>query len=395
MSSGKPIVERRAPRLAALFVNYNTGEYARRAVTSLWAQRVYGHPLETEVVVVDNCSPLRERDRPFLEWLRDEHGVKVIWNDRNAGYSAGMNLALAHTSASHVLVVNPDVFFQEGCVEAMLDVLHSSDDVGCVGPFDFLDEALDLHLPIHPLPTLEDEVAKYRGRFRRSASLTYSISRAKEAHRVHHSTAPVEVGMISGACMLFRRSTIEQIGFFDERYPLYYEDSDLCRRVWAAGLRVVQVPSARMTHFVSRAVSTATSQDSPMKRWYTARLRYFRKWYGPLGEELVRRIEEEIPKRWRFAGKPATPCEDLGTLIDAPTIHFSREVPLALVEVALDSGFYLTATTYARGSSWTFPPAAWRIFFTGVKVFVRILDVRDFSVVGTWMFATRPDGGGA
>ncbi len=377
------------PRVAALFVNYNTGEYMFRAACSLWAQRIDGAPLDVELVVVDNDSPLRASDRPWLERLRDEHGATIVWSDRNDGYSGGMNRALALTTAPIVLVSNPDLLYTEGCIEEMLHVLLADPRAGTVGPRGYLDEERQIFLPINPLPTLEDEVAKFRGRFSQKRSLDYSIQRARETHRMNGSVEPSDVGMLSGASMLFRRSDVEALGLFDERFPLYYEDSDLCRRYTTAGRRVLYVPGASVTHYVSRSVSTAPKHDSPMDRWRVGHYRYFRKWYGPLGESLVRRIETEIPRHGRRAGRPATPCEDLGTIDSAPTLRFARSVPEAMVEIALDSGFYLSATAYASGDRWTFPPQAWRVFFSGVTVFVRALDTEDFSVLGTWSFATR------
>src|SRR6185436_7082280 len=86
-----------APRIAALVVNYNSGEYLPRALHSLWAQRIGGKPAELEVVVVDNASPDREKERPVLEKLREEKGIRLIWNDKNSGYAGGMNLAFRHS----------------------------------------------------------------------------------------------------------------------------------------------------------------------------------------------------------------------------------------------------------------------------------------------------------
>ncbi|HKE01576.1 MAG TPA: glycosyltransferase family 2 protein, partial [Planctomycetota bacterium] len=299
------------PRVAALFVNYNSGEYVANAVSSLLAQRVGGKPADVELVVVDNASPERESDRPHLEKVRREHGATLLWSDRNEGYSGGMARALAASRAPIVAAINPDVLFAESALERLLECLLSSPQVGMVGPCGYLDRDRLVYLPINALPTLDDEIARFRGRFSAEASLAYSIPRARETHRVNRAREPIDVGMLSGACMLLRRETVDRIGFFDPIYPLFYEDGDLCRRVHGAGLRVVHVPGAPITHFVSRSVVTAPKSDDPMKRWATARRRYFRRWYGPLGEAFVDRLDREMPKRHRFSGKPATPCVDL------------------------------------------------------------------------------------
>lgn len=377
-------------RVAALFVNYNSGRYLSRAVSSLWAQTVDGAPAQAEVVVVDNASPKLDADRPTLERLRDDHGVTVVWNGENVGYGRGMNLALERTSARYVAAINPDVVFAPGALQALLDALDDP-RAGAVGPRGYLDDDRQVFLPINQLPTLDDEMARFRGRFSARASLRHSLALARESHRVNRAEEPVEVGMLSGACVLMRRDTVERVGFFDPRFPLFYEDSDLCRRVRAAGLRNVYVPRAEMTHFVSRSVVSAPKSDDPMKRWARARALYFRKWYGPLGESLIATLDREAARHSRFSGKTATPCTSLGVIDVAPTFRFPRAVPEALLEIALDSGFFLAASAYGSGASWTFPPRAWDTFFSGADVFVRAIDVRDFSVLGTWTFTTRPE----
>lgn len=375
-----------APRIAALFVSYNSGEYLRRALHSLWAQRIGGAPARFEVVVVDNASPRREQDRPILEQLHRDHGVKVVWNDVNSGYSGGMNLALAHTAAPLVLASNPDLVFEEGCIENLIAALEGDPRAGIVGPRGFLDEGKHLTLPVNQLPTLDDETERFRGRFRARAALGYSLRCAREAWDLAAAAAPVEIPMLSGACLLTRRDFLDRHGFFDGRFPLFYEDGDLCRRFSSLGLRNLYVPRASVVHFVSRSVATAPAVDDPMRRWATARERYFRKWYGAAGWDHVRRLDVALRRFGRLAGRPPRACQDLGTVGSPPELRFARAVPRALVQVGLDSGFYLCAFAAASGDSWRFPDTCWPFFATGANVFVRALDPRDWSVLATVTF---------
>jgi hypothetical protein len=201
-----------------------------------------------------------------------------------------------------------------------------------------------------------------------------------------HAAEPVAVGMLSGACLFARRETLTRHGFFDARYPLFYEDSDLCRRYARLGLRNLYVPTAHLVHFVSRSVASAPRHDDPMKRWGVARERYFRKWFGAEGWAYVQKLDSAVSRFGRRAGKPPHPCRDLGTVKSPPVLEFAREAPRAMVQVGLDSGFYLCASAAAAGRSWTFPPACWPFFATGAPVFARALDVRDWSVLGSVLF---------
>lgn len=260
-------------RIAALFVSYNSGEYLPRAVHSLWAQRIHGEPAEIEVILVDNNSPKRESFRAAYEELRDRYGVTLVWHDRNDGYAGGMNLALQYSHSPFVLATNPDVIYQPGCLEKLTDCLLTNDRIGLAGPKGFLDDGMELVLPINQLPSLDDEVERFRGRFSKRASLEYSLRLAREMHSFYHVREPRPLRMLSGACVMARRSIIDKHGFFDNRFPLFYEDSDLCHRYAADGLDLMYVPEAAMTHYVSRSVASAPKNDDPMKRWTIARRR--------------------------------------------------------------------------------------------------------------------------
>lgn len=378
------------PRIAALFVSYNSGEYLPRAVHSLFAQRIGGRPAELEVVIVDNASPRRERDRPALEALARDHGVKLLWHNENAGYGGGMNLALRHSAAPLVLVSNPDLVYAEGCLERLAGALLADGGAAIAGPRGYLDEARSLVLPLNQLPTLDDEAARLRGRFRPAEAARYAERCAREMDALNHADAPAAVPMLSGACLLARRSTLDAHGLFDERFPLFYEDSDLCRRMGERGLRLLYVPGSHIVHFVSRSVVTAPATDDPMRRWAVARRRYFQKWYGGAGLAFLDRADRALARHGRLAGKAAHPCEDLGELRSIPTFRFSRSVPRAMVQVGLDSGFYLCASADAAGDSWRFPEGCWAFFATGATVFARALDPRDFSLLGAWRFRGLP-----
>lgn len=374
------------PRISALFVSYNSGEYLPRAVHSLWAQRIHGAPAQVEIVIIDNQSPRRESFRAAYEELRDKYGVTLVWHDRNDGYAAGMNLAFAKSSAPFILVTNPDVYYAPGCLEKLVDAVNSGHRVGMAGPMGFLDDGLDLVLPINQLPSLDDEMERFRGRFSKRASLEYSLKCAREMYGFYHNKKPQTLRMLSGASMMIRREIVQKHGLFDERYPLFYEDSDICHTYFARGLDLLYVPEAHVTHYVSRSVAAAPANDDPMKRWAIARRRYFQKWYGTAGTQMLTKLDAAAKRFWKYSGKPATPCADLGIVQEPPLLNIPGSPSEALIQIGLDSGFYLCATALATTGSWRISPKAWPFFDTGLPVFVRAIETENFTVRGTWTF---------
>ena len=116
--------------------------------------------------------------------------------------------------------------------------------------------------------------------------------------------APVAQGFLSGCALLLPRSTVERVGLWDERFFMYYEDLDYCRRVAAAGLRLVLVPTAAMWHKVS--VSSGGS-NSPQERYAMARSSglYFRKHMRPWQAPFIVAFRLGSALRWtlRLAGR--------------------------------------------------------------------------------------------
>lgn len=220
-----------------------------------------GVPAE-RIVVVDNGSrpeaveALAARLGPALHLLR---------NDRNLGFAAGMNVGLRHAlaqGAGSILVLNNDTVVAPTMVQVLLEAEAQLGGPGILGPaiYHFADpERLwrlgDSRHRWLPMP--------------RPAKLPPDLS-------------PFPVDYVTGCAMLVRREVFERVGPFDERYFMYFEDADLCRRARDAGFRVWCVPRARMWH----KVSLTARRDLPLNRYHQVlgQVRFYREHpHGPSG----------------------------------------------------------------------------------------------------------------
>jgi len=344
--------------LSILFVNYNSWEMCVGALESLAAHPPStrdGSPMSYEVIVVDNNSPQRhEAAEARLSELLAEMNGRLIMHDENSGYAIGMNLAYAESSGRYVLVSNPDVAFQEGCIDGLLRHLEQTTDVGAAAPEGYLDRGLHCHLPPNILPTLGDLWATTLVGLSRRYMRRYSARRTADELRVWGATEPVELVQLSGCCFLMERSFIEQIGLFDPRFPLYYEDTDLSRRIVKAGRRIVQVTGCKLVHFYDR--SGQTDHDEAMRRYWISKRSYYRKWYGWFGGVFFDLNRWLLATGWakRRAARPLYPdLQFVEASIDAPTVRLPRHMKRFLVEISLDPRFYLAAGTFGEGDSWT------------------------------------------
>lgn len=345
--------------LSALFVNYNSWRVCVDAVRTLRdnvAELQAERPLRLQVVVVDNASPQRDPEAEAeLEALLAEIHGKLIRHDDNGGYAKGMNLAYQHAEGDLILVSNPDVVFQPGCMRELITAFDRHPKAGAVAPEGFWDPTLEMKLPPNILPTRGDLISLTLAAISLGWLRRYMRRRTKEALLTWDASSDVSLPMLSGCCFLMRRQTIEQIGFFDERFPLYYEDTDLSMRIRKAGLQIVQVQAAQIVHLYNQ--SGQTDSGLAMERYWISRRLYYQKWYGRLGTFLYDRCKWFLATGFakRRAHKRQHPqITDMGVHLDErPRIQLPRPADRFMVEMCLDDNFYLATCAFGSGQEWS------------------------------------------
>ena len=341
-----------------------------------------GASAKFEVIVVDNASPLRDADAEReVESLLAELDGRLIRHHENGGYSKGMNVAYRHARGRYLLVSNPDVVFLPGCIDALLHRIAWDPETGAATPEGFWDLGCDARLPPNILPTLRDLVALTAAALSPRFVRRYSRRRTRDALAVWDAKHDVSLTMLSGCCFLMERAFVDRIAdapgrILDERFPLYFEDTDLSMRVRRAGKTIQQVHGARLVHLYNR--SGQTDQDTAMSRYWISRRLYYRKWYGPLGGfvyDLTRRLLRTSFAKRRAALQPNLVVHDAGTSTEKPVLRLPRRCDRFLVEIALDPAFYLAAGTFGSGDSWT-PSDSLFAGFGPTKFWFRVCEVK-------------------
>jgi N-acetylglucosaminyl-diphospho-decaprenol L-rhamnosyltransferase len=235
------------PELSLIILNYKTKGLLKQCLRGIEEAKL---PMSHEVIVVDNNS-----QDGSIDMVRDEFpGVRAIDSPVNVGFAAGMNLGYRHSQGEFILILNPDVAIFRIAVETMLQYLHAHPEVGLVAP-----------KLINPDGTVQDSCYRFysfltplyrRTPFGKLPSARRQLHRFLMKDWDHAATRAV--GWVLGGCMLIRREAIEKVGFFDERFFLYFEDVDLCRRMWQSGWQVHYIADAEMVHYHQRL-----SADSP------------------------------------------------------------------------------------------------------------------------------------
>lgn len=252
--------------ISLLVVNYRSAPLAIEAIRS--ARAAASQPLQ--VVVVDNSDE--------AELLRP-HADVVIASQTNRGYAGGINDGRPHCKGDIIIVANPDVVFAPHAIDALADALR---DAAVAGPALFWDDAHRWLLPPSDLHTAWqklDEVLATRSR----AWLRVRDRRRFLARVAFWSLRETtEVRALSGAVLAFHADAPP----FDERFALYFEETDFLRRIKG---RIVYVPAARVRHLYNQSAGQV-AQDAAA-RYAQSELRYLEKWNGPFVARTLKKLE--------------------------------------------------------------------------------------------------------
>lgn len=239
------------PDVSIIILNYNAEKFLRETLKSVEMQK----GLKVQTIVVDNNSSDNSREMVKQEF------PDALWvqRDTSLGFSAGNNAGLPHAKADTILFLNPDASFTKSDdLKRCYDKLWSDDTIGT------------LTARVNLVLTGGIDVTCHRGFPTPWASLTHFSGLAKlfpNTPIFNHYTKNYlgydtehEIDAVGGMFMLMRRSVGEQVGWWDEDYPLYGEDIDFCYRLHEAGYRNLYWPEVTILHY--KGVTTGMSKQS-------------------------------------------------------------------------------------------------------------------------------------
>jgi GT2 family glycosyltransferase len=228
------------PKVSFITVCYRTPHLIRVLLKGIEDAR-FVFPFE--YILVDNggdgtAQMVRER----FPW------VTVIEPGENIGFAKGNNLGFQKATGEYVMLVNPDLTVFPGEMEKLVTFADSLPEAGIIGP-----------LVVNPNGTRQESCTRFPSILMPAYRRTF-LGRTPWGKRaidrfmmrdVNHDEVH-DVDVVWGAAMLIRKPVLDQVGHFDEQFFMYYEDTDLCRRVWQKGWRVVYAPVAKFAHYHQR-----------------------------------------------------------------------------------------------------------------------------------------------
>ncbi len=201
---------------------------------------------QIEVIVIDDCSP---DDAGELVKSRFPD-VKLLTNETNRGYAATVNRGLEHAEGDFILLLNQDTATMPCAVESLVKELEQDAGLAAVAP-QLLNPDGSIQQSCRMFPTNMDLVYHH-------LLLPYIFPRSrvfshwKMGWFSHNMRA--EVGQPSFSAIMLKRETVRSVGLLDERFRIFFNDVDYCKRILDGGGRILFCPDARVTHLGGHAV---------------------------------------------------------------------------------------------------------------------------------------------
>ena len=264
--------------ISVIVVSWNVGALLERCLASVLAEAAAWQQGTVDVVVVDNASTDRTP-----ELIRERFPtVTLLVNETNQGFAAACNRGIAVTSGDAVLLCNPDTELQPGALPALAAALVEHPEAGVVGPVllnpDGSTQSSRRRFPTLATALLESTIVQQHIPGLPHFRSFYCLDRADDQEQ--------QVDWLVGACLLLRRTALKRVGPLDERFFMYFEETDWCLRARHAGWQAWYLPRARVLHHGGKS-----SEQYIAKRHHyfmESKQRFYAKHFGPWVGHLVR-----------------------------------------------------------------------------------------------------------
>jgi GT2 family glycosyltransferase len=260
--------------LSIIILNYKTKGLLKQCLKGI---KFFSLPLEYEIIIVDNAS-----GDGTEKMIRDEFSqVKFIQAGVNRGFSAGYNLGMKEARGKYFLLLNPDIAVLDKAILGIYEFMEANLRVGLAGP-KLLNPDGTVQMSIMKFPTFFMPI--YRRTF--LGKIPWIKNRVNDYLMVkwdHGASGPAD--WVLGGCIIVRKEAIDEVGLLDERFFLYFDDTDWCRRFWQSDWQVYYIAHAEMVHYhrresaespVLRGIFNRTTREH-IKSWIRYFLKYRRK----------------------------------------------------------------------------------------------------------------------
>jgi GT2 family glycosyltransferase len=232
------------------------------------------HSIKFEVIVSDNGST-----DGSPEFIRANFPkVRVIENGTNLRFSKGNNVGIEISTGDYVLILNPDTIIHEGSFDRLIEFADRHPEAGGFG-CRVLNPDGSYQSSGRPFPTIW---RGWLGALHLGILGHFSSALVSDEYVSWKGDTERTIDWHSGCCLMVRANLLKKIGGFDEQFQYYYEDVDLCHRVWDTGCSILFTPEVTITHLGGQSTSQRFPIPFELDK-HRNRYRYFYKYFGRRG----------------------------------------------------------------------------------------------------------------
>jgi GT2 family glycosyltransferase len=246
--------------ISFVIVNWNTRDLLLQCLKAIYQTAAH---MDFEVWLVDNAST----DESVAAARRAYLDIHIIQNTENLGFSAANNLAFARMGGRYAVLINTDARLKAGAIRSLFDFMEEVPDAS-MACGQLLNEDGSKQNSIAPFPTLLSLIS--------NESLLRHLFPQKYPSKRKHYTTPLPVDSCIGACIMVRKIAMDRVGFLDERYFFFMEETDWAYRMKLAGWKIYFVPTAEIFHAQGKSVGSGVSARI---LFYRSRYQFFEKWH--------------------------------------------------------------------------------------------------------------------
>ncbi len=227
--------------------------------------------IDFEIIIVDNSENLNTyyKVKKFKE--NENHiNIELLKPEKNIGFAKGCNKGADIAKGEYLMFFNPDACLENDVSDILIESIDNSKDIFIAGPM-IINKDGSIEKTCRNLPTLFNIFLDITG-IDRFVGL-YKLNRMPHQKKEF-------VPQIIGACLVIRRKVFIDIGKFDERFFVYFEEVDLCKRVNDAGLKILFNPEARVKHFRGISCESESTTSDMIVQLRKSRALYFNKHFG-------------------------------------------------------------------------------------------------------------------
>jgi GT2 family glycosyltransferase len=250
--------------ISIVIVSWNSAELIGNCLDSILRN---ADQTRREIILVDNASSDNTAELVKSSYPQAD----LIENRRNLGYAKANNQGIQKSIGRYVLLLNPDTEIQGDSLGRMLAFMDANPEVGALGP-KLLNPDGSVQPSCREFPRFSTLIWEFSG-----LSRLFPRSRIFGRWRIGYFAfdRQSEVDQPMASCLMLRRQTLDQVGLFDEKFPMFFNDVDLCWRIKGANWKIVFYPDAQVLHH--KGASTGKAKRRMIWLSHTAFFKFFKK----------------------------------------------------------------------------------------------------------------------